>query len=122
LASSQTSIATIDSTVTIPAFSESALAQVTAVGPGASIITASLNGLQATQTITVVDKARIQSLYGTSLLETGGHGYVNISLNAQGASATALTISGTDPSVVNVPATTTIPAGSRLVPIPLTGV
>lgn len=112
LSSSQASVATIDATVTIPAFSSSAIAQVTAVGRGASIITASANGVQASQTITVVDKARIDQLQGPSLLEVGGRGAVDVSLTAEVANTTQLMISSSAPSVVNVPPTYTIAAGS----------
>ncbi|MGE5187170.1 MAG: beta strand repeat-containing protein [Acidobacteriota bacterium] len=112
LASSQTSVATVDGTVTIPQFSESSIAQVTAVAPGASIITASLNGYQATQTVTVVDKAQITNAYATNLMEAGGHGYAQVSLNAQLATAAMLTVTSSDSSVVMAPAAVTMAAGS----------
>ncbi len=112
LASSQTGVATVDGSVTIPQFSADSIAQVTAVAPGASIITASLNGYQATQTVTVVDKAQITNVYATQLMEAGGHGYAQVSLNAELATAAMLTVTSSDSSVVMAPAAVTMAAGS----------
>lgn len=121
LSSSQTSIATVDDSVAISKFSSSGLAQITAVSPGASIITASFGGQQASQAITVVDKARISQVFGTSLFEVGGHGTAQVSLTAQLASAAQLTVSPSDASVVGVPRSSTIAPGSSFASLDLQG-
>ncbi|HEX8108645.1 MAG TPA: hypothetical protein VF516_13015, partial [Kofleriaceae bacterium] len=121
LSSSQTSIATVDDSVAISKFSSSGLAQITAVSPGASIISASFSGQQASQTITVVDKAQISQVSGTSLFEVGGHGTAQISLNAQLASAAQLTVSPSDASVVSVARTFTIAPGSTFASLDVQG-
>lgn len=112
LASSQASTATVDSTVTIPAFSSTGVAQITAVSPGISQITVGYNGQQATQTVTVIDKARIAQAYGPNLIEVGGHDTVQIYLTAQLAKATDIEVASSDPSVISIAPSYTLAAGS----------
>jgi|GEM_PF-3022627 len=121
LASSQSDIATIDAELTIPAFRSSGLAQIIALAPGASVMNASYNGQLSSQTVTVVDKARIVEVFGTNLFEVGGRGTAQVSLNAQLATATSLTITPSDPSVVNVPKSYPIAAGSTFASFDMQG-
>ncbi|MEO7731818.1 MAG: hypothetical protein ABIY55_12650, partial [Kofleriaceae bacterium] len=122
LASSQSSIATTDAELTIPAFKSTGFAQVTGISPGASTLTATYNGQLGQQTVTIVDKARIVETFGTTLFEVGGRGTAEVSLNAQLATATALTITPSDPTVVMVPRGYMIAAGSNFASFDIQGV
>ena len=114
LSSSNPSVATVQTPVTVPPGSLSATFTVTAVAAGTATITASLNGsTRQSPTLNVTAAPTLSSLSLSTSSVVGGN-TVNgtvILTGAAPAGGAVVTLSGGDP-VTTVPASVTVPAGS----------
>lgn len=114
LLSSNPAVATVQTSIMIPAGSSSATFTVAAVTPGTATITASLNG-SSSQSLLLTITARPAALSSISLSASsvvGGNsvtGTATLTATAPAGDA-VVSLSGADP--LTVPATVTVPAGS----------
>jgi hypothetical protein len=118
LASSQASVATVQSTVEIPQFANQAVAQVTAVGPGSSALTFSADGYQTTGEVTVVDQAQLTSL-GIGSLPPSTTTFVYAQLSAVPRGSGSIILSSTNTAVATVPPSAPT-GGNTFIPIEIT--
>jgi hypothetical protein len=113
LSSSNTAVATVPTPVTVQAGSSSAAFTVTAMSAGAATITASINGNSQSSILTVTGTPAVSSISFGAATVMGGDtvtGTVTLS-GAAPAGGAVVSLSGSGP--VTVPATATVPAGSR---------
>jgi uncharacterized protein YjdB len=102
----------------------SAAGLITTLSPGTVTITATHpRGLTANATLTVLPPlSSLARLEPASLtLAPGGTGSLTVTLSAAPATDTALTLISSDPTIVAVPSTLTVPAGALTAVLPLTG-
>lgn len=113
LASSNTAVATVQSSMSVPAGSSSVGIAVTGVSPGSATISASLgSGASQTANVTVTSGAMLSSLSLSAPTVVGGQtvtGTVTLSASAP-ASGADVSLTGGDP--VSVPSVVTVPSGS----------
>jgi hypothetical protein len=119
LASSNANIASVASSVSVPAGQVSAAIPVAGVAPGNAQITASLNGSSASSQITVNAAApTVVSLVPvTATVTLGASTTLTLTISAAQASATVVPLAASPAGIVTVPASVTVPAGSTSVPL-----
>jgi YD repeat-containing protein len=124
LQSSASGIASVPSSVTVPAGQTSASVTVSANTPGTAQITASLNGTSAASTITVsAALPTIVSLLPTTVqINLGASGLLTATISASQSGASPIGVTVTPSGLVTVPSTVTVPAGQLTVAIPFTTV
>lgn len=113
LSSSNSAVAAVPTTVTIPAGGSSGTIQVTAVTPGTVTITASLSGTSTqSSTLTVTAVTIVSSLSLSASTVVGGNPVsATVTLSAPApTSGVLVSLSGGDP--LNVATSVTVPAGS----------
>ncbi len=112
LTSSNPAVAAVPATATVPAGRSFVdLPGLTGLAAGNTAITATLNDSGDIQEITVVSTLLIQNINLPSSLERGEIGSLRISLNAEAVADTVVTLSSSDPAILQVPASITILAG-----------
>ena len=113
LASSNPAVATVPATVTVPAGSTTATFAITAVAPGTTTITASMNGSSSqSPALTVTARATLVSITFANGSVVGGDpaiGTVTLSSGAPAGGA-VVALSGSDP--VTLPPSVTVLAGA----------
>jgi len=122
--SSAPTVATVTSSVLVPAGSQTPAAnpQVTGVAIGTSTITAFAPGFApATRTATVTVTATFNPGTTNLNLSTSSNTTLNISAPAPKGGIT-FTLSSDNPAIATVPASVTVAQGATSVPIPITGV
>jgi trimeric autotransporter adhesin len=123
LTSSDPTIATIPATVTIPQGNSSASFNIVGHNPGTATITMSIGGYTTTGTVTVVKSIlKFYSVPAQMTAGTSAPAYIMLYLpdNNFGSldQAMTVTLTSSDPSVLQVPVTVTMPANDyRAIPI-----
>ena len=112
LTSSDPTVATVNSSVTVPDGQMSASIEVTPLTPGTVTITAELNGASATAQLTVAGP-RVSSVSAQTVTLRETHSIsVTVQLTTSVSEDTIVTLSSSAPSIVGVPLTVTVPAGT----------
>lgn len=121
LTSSAPSIAFVPNQVVVPANLTTAAISVSANTPGSADITASLNGSQATSTVTVTPALpTIVSLQPPVLpITLGASGTLTVTLSATQTGATTIAVTASPAGLVTVPATVIVPANQLSITIPV---
>jgi trimeric autotransporter adhesin len=127
LSSSNTAVATVPATVSIPAGSTSTTFSVTGVAPGNSTLTAtvpaSLGAASATCTTSVVNPPVDVSLQCPSAnIVAGGKATSSVVIGSGQTSSTSISLTTTNGAVATVPATVVIAAGQTSVTFDITAV
>jgi uncharacterized protein YjdB len=114
LSSSNTSFATVPSSVTVSAGQVSASVPVSAVAPGSAQITASLNGSSASSQVTVTPAPPtvVSLLPVTSTVTLGASTTLTLTISAAQSTDTVVPIAASPASIVSVPASVTVPHGA----------
>ena len=112
LASSQTGVATVPASVVVPAGSNSTLVPITGVAIGSTILSATLGTSTETFALTLVSGPTINSINAPTSTIAGSVFDLSVYLDAPATTDTSVTLTSSNPAVVNVPATILVPAGS----------
>ena len=123
LASSDSGVAFVDSSVTVPAGAVSALVPVAAVLPGAAQITALLNGASTSSqvTVTTAPASVVSLLPVVERIVAGGTTNLILSLSSAQPSDTVVALSISPPGIVTAPTQVTVPAGQTTTTVPVAG-
>ena len=118
-----TGLVTVPATVTVPAGQTSAPFTVTGLAVGTATITASLNGTTKTATVQVQPPPpQVVSLLPNPLpLQQGATGSLTLTINAAQVSDTVILLTNTASTIVQIPASITVPANQLSATIPVTG-
>jgi hypothetical protein len=122
LSSSDPAVLAVPATVVVPKFERFQDVAVTTGATGTATITATLGSSTVMVTVTVVDTVLVDSIYlqSGSWLSVGSPAEVLVFLNTFVKADTIVSLSSSDPGVVAIPASVTVPAGSRLATVTLT--
>lgn len=122
VSSSAPSIASVPTSVTVPAGQTSTSITVPGNTPGTAVITASLNGTSATSTVTVTPNLPtiVAVEPPTASLNLGATGTLTVRISAVQSSVTAIQVTTAPTGIVTVPATVTVPAGQLTTTISVT--
>ncbi|MGL5936039.1 MAG: right-handed parallel beta-helix repeat-containing protein [Cetobacterium sp.] len=122
LSSSNTGVATVPATVTVPAGQLSVIFTVTSVANGTANITASLNSTSDVTPITVESSpppppapAVVSLLPSTVSVNTAATVNLTININAAQGTNTSVVLSSSNPAVASVPASATVLSGNTSV-------
>jgi len=123
LVSSVPSVASVPATVTIPEGASSAQVNVSALADGSTTVTASQTGyLSKSSTMTVIPPPTIAMSTSAGLIGVGRSATVTVSIsNAAGAGGQVIGLTSTDPAVIAVPASITIPEGAKTATLSVSG-
>jgi uncharacterized protein YjdB len=124
LESSQRSVATVPSSVTIEAGRKSAEVAVSAIGTGIANISARLRDSHAVSRIHVVPAlAQVVSLLPvTSTLTLSAQSELQLNLSAAQASPTTIALAATPTDVISVPSQMVVPGGQIAAQVPVTAI
>jgi len=122
LAVDNPSVLQVPASVTVAQGQTSATFTATALATGSAIITASLNDVQRTATVQVVQQAAaIVSLVPSPLpLQQGAVGGLTVTINVAQETDTVIALANSAPAVVQVPASVTVPAGATAAAVTVT--
>lgn len=118
----QPSLVQVPSIVTVPAGQTSATFTVTGLAIGSATVTASLNGTTRSAVVQVQPPPpQVVSLLPNPLpLQQGARGSLILTINAAQLSDTIIPLTNSAPTIVQVPASTTVPANQLSAVIPVT--
>ena len=121
LSSSQGIVASVPSSVTVPAGHAAASIPVTALAPGIAQITAELNGSTASSQITVTGLAAtpISVVPALAVLAVGASTTLAVTISSAQSADTAVTLSASPAGIVDIPAQALVPAGQLSATAPL---
>jgi hypothetical protein len=125
LSSTDSTLATLPASIAIPEGASSASFSVKTAPVGvrsnASVLAAiGPDGTPGSATLILVPAPALSSLIvQPSSVVSGGSVAINVALNADAASATSVSLSSSNPSVVPVPASATVPAGASTTFVPV---
>ena len=106
--------------VIVPAHSASASFTVTGLARGAATVTAGVNGTSATSAVTVQPPPpMVSALTCPAALTAGVTGQCTVTLSATQLTETVAPLASSDPGIVSVPKSVTVPAGAVAVPVPV---
>lgn len=122
LASSDSSVAFVDATVTVPAGAMSAPVSVAAVSPGTAQVAASLNGSTASSqvTVTAAPPSVVSLVPVLSRVAVGGNTSLILTLSSAQPADTVVSLAASPAGIVTVPASVTVPAGQISAQVPVT--
>lgn len=113
LTSSDPSVMAAPQSVTVPAGSNEVSFELTAIGPGLTTLTASLNGSQVQQQVSTVNSANLSFFSGLSdLMLVGASDSVSVALDAVVASPRTVTLTSSDPNVLSVAGSVIVQPGN----------
>lgn len=122
LSASPSSVVSLPSSVIVPAGSLTTTITITALSLGTATVTASLNGSSATAAVEVQPPPpTIQTLACPPTLTVGATSLCTVTLNATQLTDTIVPLSVSPSSVLSLPSSVTVPAGTVSVPIPVAG-
>jgi RHS repeat-associated protein len=118
----QPSLVQVPAIVTVPAGQTSAAFTVTGLAVGNAIVTATVNGTTKTATVQVQPPppAVVALLPNPLPLQQGATGSLTLTINAAQVSDTVISLTNSAPTLVQVPASITVPANQLTVTIPVT--
>lgn len=119
LGSSDNTVASVPTKVTIPAGQSSASVQVSAIAPGTAAITANLNGSIAISQVNVTPAppAVVSLLPAVNAATLGAHVTLNLTISSAQPVATTVNLMVSPDNIVSAPASIVVPAGQVSVPI-----
>ncbi|HOA72886.1 MAG TPA: hypothetical protein PK458_00810 [Phycisphaerae bacterium] len=120
LTSSDPAVITVPGNVLLPAGTSSTTAVATPVAPGTATLTATLNGTSAAIQVRVVDAPTLLRLEFPDRVQVGTTSVLTVLLDVNAAEDTTVTLASSDPSVIAVPTSLIIPAGSSQAGIAVT--
>jgi RHS repeat-associated protein len=114
-------VASLPATVTVPAGAITTAVPVTALEPGSTDVTASVNATSATSTVTVTPPPPVVASLtpATLTLPKGIPGVLRVTVSRAPNVATAVALSSSNPSVASVPPEVNIPAGALFADFPV---
>ena len=117
--SSAPNVATVPASVAFSAGQDSVSVPVSAVNPGNTLITVSLNGGSVTSTVQVTPAPpTITSLVpDTVSITQGGSGTLTVTISSAQTTDTAIALSSSAPAIAFVPSSVTVPASQLTAPI-----
>jgi RHS repeat-associated protein len=117
------SIVQVPPSVTVPANTLSADFTVTGLAVGDAIVTATVTGSSKTALVHVVPPppVAVSLLPATQAIQQGANGTLTFTLGPIQLADTTVALTTSDPAVLQVPASVTVPAGQAGAPIPVTG-
>jgi RHS repeat-associated protein len=121
LANTAPAVASVPASVTILAGAVSVTIPVTALSPGSTSVTASINGTSATSTVNVTPPPPVVTALtpATLSLPKGTPGTLRVDVSRAPNAATSVALSSTNPSIASVPLEVNIPAGALFAEFPV---
>jgi RHS repeat-associated protein len=121
LASSDSGVAFVDSSVTVPAGNVSAPVPVSAVAPGTAQITASLNNSSASSqvTVTAAPVSVVSLVPVLSQIAVDGSTTLILTLSSAQPADTVVALAASPAGLISVPPSVTVPAGQTTTTVPV---
>ena len=121
LASSNNSVLSAPANVVVNPGDSSAYFNVSPLAAGSATLTATLGSVSRQLHTTVVTEPSLSSINGPDEMLVGGTGFLYVYLDVEAATQTTVSLTSSDPTVIAVPATVSIPASSSYTFISIQG-